>query len=86
MRLDIEIYINNILVKTYYRYKDDFIAIPRVGEYIMLSSSDVENIDEVQIEDDFDDNGNIEVLVTKVVHDLEYDNIFVHTKTKRRKL
>ena len=85
MIVDIDIFINDTLVKTYLRDGDDVTILPRVGEYIMLSSDELENIEEAQIENEFDDEGYIEVLVTKIVHDLEGDNVFIHAQTKHKR-
>ena len=85
MIVDIEIFINNTLVRTYLRDGDDVTILPRVGEYIMLSSDELENIEEANIENEFDDEGYIEVVVTKIVHDLEGDNVFIHAQTRYKK-
>lgn len=87
MIVDIDIFVNDTLVKTYLRDGDDVTILPRVGEYIMLSSDELEleDIEEAQIENEFDDEGYIEVLVTKIVHDLDGDNVFIHTQTKHKR-
>ena len=85
MIVDIDIFINNTLVKTYLRDATDVTILPRVGEYIMLSSDELEDIEEAQIENEFDDEGYIEVFVTKIVHDLDGDNVLIYTQTKHKR-
>jgi hypothetical protein len=86
MTTDIEIYLNDELIKTYYRGHDDAVVCPRVGEYIVIDSEDMDFEDVDQFEDEFDEAGYMEVQVTKIVHDLEYGYVRIYTKTKRRKI
>ena len=86
MTTDIEIYLNDNLIKTYYRCDNEAIVCPRVGEHIIIDSEDMEFEDVDKFEDEFDEAGFIELQVTKIVHDLEYGYIRIHSKTKRRKL
>jgi len=86
MTTDIEIYLNDELIKTYYRGHDDEVVCPRVGEYILIGSEDMDFENADQFEDEFDEAGYMEVQVTKIVHDLEYGYVRIYTKTKRRKI
>lgn len=86
MTIDIEIYLNDNLIKTYYRRDDEAIVCPRIGEHIIIDSEDMEFEDVDKFEDEFDESGFIELQVTKIVHDLEYGYIRIYSKTKRRKL
>lgn len=85
MTIDIEIYLNDELIKTYYGRDDDAVVCPRVGEYILIDSEDMDFENTEQFEDEFDENGFMELPVTKIVHDLEYGYVRIYTKTKRRK-
>lgn len=84
MSTDIEIYLNDELIKTY--AYDDTVVCPRVGEYILIDSEDMDFEDTEQFEDEFDEDGFMELQVAKIVHDLEYGYVRIYTKTKRRKL
>lgn len=86
MSTNIEIYLSDNLIKTYYRRDNEAIVCQRVGEHIIIESEDMEFEDADKFEDEFDEAGFIELQVTKIVHDLEYGYIRIHSKTKRRKL
>ena len=86
MTNDIEIYLNNELIKTYYGCDNETVVCPRVGEYILIDSEDMDFDDADKFEDEFDEVGYMELQVAKIVHDLEYGCVRIYTKTKRRKL
>ena len=86
MTIDIEIYLNDELIKTYRRCDNEAVVCPRVGEYILIDSEDMDFEDVDKFDDEFDEAGFIELQVTKIVHDLEYGYIRIYSKTKRRKL
>lgn len=86
MNIDIEIYLNGELIKQYDRCDDEAVVCPRVGEYILIYSNDMDFEDVEQFEDEFDEAGSMELQVAKIVHDLEYGYVRIYTKTKRRKL
>ena len=86
MNIDIEIYLNDELIKTYDKRDDEAVVCPRVGEYILIDSEDMDFEDVEQFEDEFDEDGYMELQVAKIVHDLEYGYVRIYTKTKHRKI
>ena len=86
MTIDIEIYLNDELIKTYCKTDNEVVVCPRVGEYILIDSEDIDFEDTDRFEDEFDEAGFMELQVAKIVHDLEYGYVRIYAKTKRRKL
>ena len=86
MTIDIEIYLNDNLIKTYYRRDNEAIVCPRVGEHIIIDSEDMEFEDVDKFEDEFDEYGFMELQVAKVVHDLKYGCVRIYAKTRHRKI
>ena len=86
MTFDIEIYLNDELIKTYYKTNNEVVVCPRVGEYILINSEDMDFEDTDRFEDEFDEAGFMELQVAKIVHDLEYGYVRIYTKTKHRKI
>ena len=86
MSTDIEIYLNGELIKTYYGSDNDAVVCPRVGEYILIDSEDIDFENAEQFEDEFDEYGFMELQVAKVVHDLKYGCVRIYAKTRHRKI
>lgn len=86
MSTDIEIYLNGELIKTYYGSDNDSVVCPRVGEYILIDSEDMDFENAEQFEDEFDEYGFMELQVAKVVHDLKYGCVRIYAKTRHRKI
>ena len=86
MTIDIEIYLNDELIKTYQKSDGEVVVCPRVGEYILIDSEDMDFEDVDKFDDEFDEAGLMELQVSKIVHDLEYGYVRIYTKTKHRKI
>ena len=86
MTIDIEIYLNDELIKTYYGCDNEAVVCPRVGEYILIDKEDMDFEDVEQFENEFDEDGFMELQVAKIVHDLVYGYIRIYAKTKHRKI
>ena len=82
MTIDIEIYLDNELIKTYCRRDNEAVVCPRVGEYILIDSVDMDFKTTKRFEDEFDEAGVMELPVIKIVHDLKYGYVRIYTKTK----
>lgn len=86
MTTNIEIYLNDELIKTYYGCDNEVVVCPRVGEYILIDTEDMDFEDVEQFENEFDEYGFMELQVAKIVHDLVYGYIRIYAKTKHRKI